>query len=85
MPTQNICLFHCLHCGHVCDQFPGSMPPFCCGQEMVKAGEQTIALETTNRQDYCLPGRTVRTEQGACCTTRSATLPKSTCSSPVRP
>lgn len=56
--SQNISLFHCLQCGHVCDQLPESMPPFCCGQKMVKVGEQTVVLaeEFGNERESPIPG-----------------------------
>lgn len=35
-------IFHCECCGAVVRQEPFRLPPFCCGHEMVKAGEETL-------------------------------------------
>jgi hypothetical protein len=43
--VHNICLYHCQYCGHVVEQEPNLMAPFCCGGEMIKAAEDTVLGE----------------------------------------
>ena len=45
MKPHNICLYHCQYCGHVVEQEPNLIAPFCCGGEMTKAAEDTVLGE----------------------------------------
>lgn len=45
--THNRPIYHCQCCGAVVRQEPYHVPPFCCGQEMTKAGEETVAEDFT--------------------------------------
>lgn len=40
---RNRPIFHCQNCGAVVRQEASRMPPFCCGQIMFKAGEETLS------------------------------------------
>lgn len=40
--TRNRPIYHCQCCGSVIVQDPFRAPPFCCHQEMTKAGEETL-------------------------------------------
>lgn len=40
--SHNRPIYHCEFCGAVVIQDPYRLPPFCCGHEMVKAGEETL-------------------------------------------
>ena len=40
--NHNRPIYHCQCCGAVICQEPYRLPPFCCGHEMVKAGEETL-------------------------------------------
>ncbi len=42
MRPRNQPIYHCQSCGAVVRQEPFRVPPFCCGQEMTKAGEETL-------------------------------------------
>ena len=41
MKPDNRPIYHCVICGSVLCEEPYRLPPFCCGHEMVKAGEET--------------------------------------------
>ena len=41
MTPDNRPIYHCVNCGSVLSQEPYRLPPFCCGHEMAKAGEET--------------------------------------------
>lgn len=40
--SHNVDLFHCLSCGRLIQQEPGTQVPICCETQMVKAAEETI-------------------------------------------
>ena len=42
MKTRNASIHHCISCGRVAHSELEAEPPRCCGQAMVKAGEETI-------------------------------------------
>ena len=42
MRPRNQPIYHCQCCGAVVQQEPFGVPPFCCGHEMIKAGEVTL-------------------------------------------
>lgn len=44
-------IFHCQCCGAVIRQEAFRLPPFCCGQEMVKAGEETLRDDFAHELD----------------------------------
>lgn len=40
---RNRPIYHCQNCGAVVRQEASRMPPFCCGQVMFMAGEETLS------------------------------------------
>lgn len=51
MRPHNRPIYHCQCCGAVVRQDPFGVPPFCCGQEMAKAGEETLRDDFTRELD----------------------------------
>jgi len=49
-------IFHCQCCGAVVLQEAFRLPPFCCGREMIKAGEETLRDDFTHDLDLELSG-----------------------------
>lgn len=47
MSSHNRPIYHCVTCGSVITQEPFRLPPYCCGHEMVKAGEETMMADRT--------------------------------------
>ena len=45
---RNRPIYHCQCCGAVVRQEAFRMPPFCCGHEMLKAGEETLNADATH-------------------------------------
>ena len=48
---RNRPIYHCQCCGAVIRQEAFRLPPFCCGHEMVKAGEETLRDDFTHELD----------------------------------
>ncbi len=53
---RNRPIYHCPCCGAVIRQEAVRLPPFCCGQEMVKAGEETLRDDFAHELDLEPPG-----------------------------
>ena len=53
---RNRPIYHCQCCGAVVRQEPFRLPPFCCGHEMVKAGEETLRDDFAHELDVESPG-----------------------------
>lgn len=51
MNPHNRPIYHCQCCGTVTRQEPFRVPPFCCGQEMTLAGEETLQDDFTKELD----------------------------------
>lgn len=53
---RNSPIYHCPCCGAVVRQEEFRLPPFCCGHEMVKAGEETLHDDFAHELDLESPG-----------------------------
>lgn len=50
--NHNRPIYHCQCCGAVVLQETYRLPPFCCGCEMTKAGEETMQDEFAHELDF---------------------------------
>ncbi|MCX7423897.1 MAG: hypothetical protein NT013_30775 [Planctomycetia bacterium] len=54
--VHNRPIYHCQCCGSVVRQETFRLPPFCCGHEMVKAGEETLRDDLADGSNMAQPG-----------------------------